>query len=97
MNLVELLLSQLDGSVQSQGIRVSAKSWLDMGSDEWKEVDDKTKAYAYQAAQLTGWKDEAIKEVVNHAFPYLNSVIDYTLIQLKELAKQYPVDVVEEK
>lgn len=91
---VESLVSQLDGSVQSQGVRLSCRAWLDMGSREWQETDNKTRAAAYQAAKVTGWTDESIADIVRSAFPHIMaSVLEYTLKQLVKWSEEYPVQV----
>ena len=90
-------LVSLDGSVQSQGVKIGARSWLDMGSETWATTSDKTKATAYQAAQVTGWKDEGlIKVMVGCWGPRIDeSTAKFTLDTLKEFAQQYPVAVEE--
>jgi len=91
------VLVSLDGSVQSQGVKVNARDWLDMGSPTWATTPDQVKAAAYQAAQVTGWKDDGlIKVMVNCWSPRIDEdTAKFTLITLRELSQQYPV-VVEE-
>lgn len=93
-DVLETVLSQLDGAVQSQGVRIGALAWLDLGSKEWAETDDKTRAAAYQAAQVTGWTEESLKDTMRQAYPHiLPSVLDYTFGVLRRLSQSYPVVV----
>lgn len=91
------VLVSLDGSVQSQGVKVSARDWLDMGSETWASTPDEVKAAAYQAAQVTGWKDSGlIKIMVDNWGPRIDEdTAKFTLETLKELAQQHPVAVEE--
>ncbi len=91
------VLVSLDGSVQSQGIKVSARDWLDMGSETWATTSDETKAAAYQAAQVTGWKDAGLIKIMMECWgPRIDEdTAKFTLDTLKELAQQYPVEVEE--
>ena len=96
-NLVtKTVLNTLDGAVQSQGVHVGARDWLDMGSDGWAETSDQMKAYAYQAAMITGWNDDSLSEMMLELFPHLQpSIMLHTIKLLKELTGKYPVEVVE--
>ena len=91
------VLVSLDGSVQSQGVKVSARDWLDMGSETWATTPDETKAAAYQAAQVTGWKDEGLLKIMIQCWgPRIDEdTAKFTLETLKELAQQHPVAVEE--
>ncbi len=96
-DLALTVLSQLDGSVQSQGVPISFNAWLNMGSDEWKATDERTKAYAYQAAMATGWTDEGIKSLLKITCPHiLPSLMNYTFECLQLYANTYPVEIVKE-
>src|SRR5437660_953560 len=88
-------LAMLDGSVQSQGIRVSARDWLDMGSEEWAKTDNRVKAAAYQAALVTGWTEDGLRSVMTHAWgPRVDDdVATFVLALLRELAEEFPVQV----
>lgn len=92
--IVQAVLSQLEGSVQSQGIRLSAAAWLDLGSKDWREANDQDRAAAYQAATVTGWTDDAIKDIMRQACPHiLPSIMDHTIRVLHDLAAKFPVAV----
>lgn len=89
-----LLVAQLDGAVQSQGVRVGARAWIDIGSKEWDATPEQVRAAAYQAAGITGWSDGAIGDIVLSAFPFITPACwEYTLKLLQDLAKKYPVSV----
>ena len=87
----------LDGSVQRQGVKVSARDWLDIGSEIWATTPDKVKALAYQASQVTGWTDTGlIKLMVKTWGPRIDEdTAKFTIETLQELSKQHPA-VVEE-
>lgn len=92
---IDHILSSLDGDVQSQGIRLSHKEWLDMGSEEWGKTEDKAKAYAYQAAVKIGsWSDLRLKELMLKKYEHIKeSFIDLTIEELKSLSEKYPLDI----
>lgn len=84
-------LNSINGSVQSQGIKVNYKNWLDLSTKEWKETPDKVKAAAYQAAKLCGWKDEGLKTAIM-SLPHIDQFIaDATIETLKVLADKFPL------
>jgi hypothetical protein len=87
----------LDGSVQRQGIKVSARDWLDMGSETWAKTPDKVKALAYQAAQITGWTDAGLIKLMTGTWgPRIDEdTAKFTLETLRELSKENPADVEE--
>ncbi len=92
----EAMLSSLDGDVQSQGIKVSHRDWLDMGSKSWESTDDKTKAAAYQAAKICGWEDGRLKALMLQQYKHLDQhMIDFTIKELQALAGRYPLEVEE--
>jgi hypothetical protein len=90
-------LVSLDGAVQSQGIKLSCRDWLDMGSETWSTTSDKDKAFAYQAALATGWKDEGLLKLMVGAWkPRVDEdVAKFTLQMLKDLVTEYPAQVEE--
>jgi len=53
------VLLMLDGAVQGQGLKLSSRDWLDLGSETWSTTSDKDKAAAYQAVVVAGWKDDS--------------------------------------
>lgn len=86
--------SSLNGCVQSQGIRVNIENWLVMGSDEWNETPDQIKAWAYQAAGVTGWTDAALSLILTNKCPFMNDDMCVTILNmLKEWAAEYPLEV----
>lgn len=88
------VFNTLDGSVQSQGVRVDARAWLDMGSKSWSETDDKTRARAYQAAKVTGWSDDALIAIMVESLPHLDQdIMEYTVGMLHDLDKKYPAKI----
>ncbi len=92
------VLSMLDGSVFSQGVKISHRQWLDMGSKEWSETSDKDKAAAYQAAKVTGWEEKAIRGLMLGVYGHLKeSTLDMTFKLLEELVKLNPIEVEEVK
>jgi hypothetical protein len=90
------ILTSLEGDIQSQGIRISASAWLDFGSEDWKKTSDKAKAYAYQAAKITGWSETAIRNIASHFFPHHKPDFqDYIFSHLRFLESQYPAEIIE--
>jgi len=88
------VLSMLDGSVQSQGLAVSHRDWLDMGSESWGDTPDNVKAAAYQAAHLTGWDDARLRQIMLHAYTHLTDhLMDTTMECLRGLAMKFPLHV----
>ena len=91
-----VMLSSLDGDVQSQGVKVSRRDWLDMGSKGWNSTDNKTKAAAYQAAIVCGWEDEQLKSLMLQQYEHLKpSMVDFTIKELQGLSKLHPLEVEE--
>jgi hypothetical protein len=91
----EHLLSSIDGDVQSQGIQLSHRDWLDMGSEGWQTTSDEVKSAAFQAAtKVGGWDIQQLKSVMLHQYPHLQeSVIDLTLQTLQSLTEKHPLHV----
>ena len=86
--------STLNGCVQAQGVKVNIENWLVMGSSEWSETPDKIKAWAYQAAIVTGWTDTALKMILNHKCSYMDEdMCNVVLGMLKEWAIEYPLEI----
>lgn len=86
-----LVLETLDGNVQSQGIKVSHRDWLDMGSENWNKTPNNIKAFAYQAALSTGWCDDALIQNMISTYSHLDeNVLKITLSDLQELSKKFP-------
>jgi len=88
------ILSMLDGSVQSQGIKVSHRDWLDMGSEGWQSTPDNVKAAAYQAALATGWVDGRLVEIMLGAHTHLTDHMMKTTMEfLQQVAADYPLHI----
>lgn len=87
----------LDGSIQRQGVKVSARDWLDMGSETWAKTPDEVKALAYQAAQVTGWTDAGLIKLMTDTWgPRIDEdTAKFTLETLQELSKEHPAEVEE--
>lgn len=85
----------LNGSVQSQGLKIDIKAWLDMGSQEWKDTENRVKAAAYQAAKVCGWTDAGLKAIIIGEYgPRIDQFMaDVTIETLQDLAKEHPVEV----
>lgn len=86
----------INGSVQSQGIKLDVKDWLDMGSPNWKATTDKDKAAAYQAVIVCGWTDDGLRAFMIKEFaPRIDeAAADFTLEILRDLAEEYPIEQV---
>lgn len=93
------VITALDSSVQGQGIRVSVRDWLDIGSEGWKNTPDKVKAAAYQAAKANGWTDKGLLALMVHEFgPRIDEdTAKFTLECLKDAEKEFPLELIEEK
>jgi hypothetical protein len=91
------VLVMLDSAVQGQGIKLSARDWLDMGSETWQSTSDEAKAAAYQAAVLLGWKDEGLLKIMTGCWgPRVDEgTAKFTLEFLKDLAVIHPIAVEE--
>jgi len=89
------MLSTLDGDVQSQGIQLSHRDWLDMGSEGWQSTPDEAKAAAYQAAlSVGGWDDGRLTSMMLRQYDHLQqSVVDLTLQTLHRLIDEHPLHV----
>jgi hypothetical protein len=87
-------VSMINGSVQSQGIRVDVRDWLDMGSEGWRKTPEEIKAAAYQAAKVTGWTDKGICALILSEFgPRIDEFqANLTLELLKEYEAKYPLE-----
>lgn len=88
------VINALNGSVQSQGIRVDVRDWLDIGSKGWRTTSEKVKAAAYQAAKVTGWTDKGLHALMLKEFaPRIDEFqADLTLEILQDFEKKYPVE-----
>lgn len=94
MNSEDAVISSINGSVQSQGIKVTVDNWLKMGCDEWKSTPEEVRAYAYQAARITGWTDKALCSAISRVYPHLdNDMMKFVIEELQALAKQHPLQV----
>ena len=89
------MIASLNGSVHSQGIKIDICSWLDIGSKEWQDTDAKLKAGAYQAAKVCGWTDQGLTAIITSQYgPRIDQFMaDVTIETLRDLAKEYPIEV----
>ena len=92
---IEHMFSSLDGDVYAQGLTIGHRAWLDMGSEEWQQTPDASKAAAYQiATKIGGWDEARIKEMVLRRYKHLKeSILDLTLESLKELSLLHPLHI----
>lgn len=89
-------LMLLDGDVQSQGIKVDHRDWLDFGSKSWTTTPDAIKAAAYQAALVRNWTDNSLKNAMMDQYKHLKpSTMDMIIVELKALVKKHPLEVIE--
>jgi hypothetical protein len=84
----------LNGCVQAQGIKVNIENWLVMGSREWNETPDNIKAWAYQAAGVTGWSNEALVRIVTDKYKHIDEeMAQITINLLKDLSSEHKLEV----
>jgi len=92
------VIDTLDGCINAQGIKVKFPAWMVMGSKEWDATPDQIKAYAYQAALVTGWTDKSLIQAVCSVYEFIDAhAASFTIRLLEDLAKQYPLEVKEKK
>ena len=90
---MKAVINSINGSVQSQGIRVDVDAWLLIGSKEWEATPDEVKAYAYQAALATGWTDEALINAVVTNYSHLDrAMMEFVIEELHALKQAYPLE-----
>ncbi len=92
------IIDTLDGCVNAQGIKVKFPAWMVMGSKEWDATPDQIKAYAYQAAKVTGWTNESLVKAVCNVYEFVDvHMAKYTVSLLEDMTKQYPLEVENKK
>lgn len=90
----EYTLNMLDGDVQSQGIKLNHREWLDLGSKDWTNVPDKVKSAAWQAAKLRGWDKTPIKNAMMEQYKHIKeSMMNLVFEELESLVKKYPFEI----
>lgn len=90
----DAVIDSINGSVQSQGIKVNIENWLVIGCKEYDETPDEVKAYAYQAAHLTGWTDMSLTNAVSRKYPHLDAdMLQFVFDNLKELSEKHKLEV----
>ncbi len=90
------IVDTLDWCVQAQGIKVRFPAWMVMGSQEWNAISDQTRAYAYQAAKITGWSKQSLIAAVCNLYEFIDKhVANFTIDFLEDLVKEYPLEVEE--
>lgn len=88
-----MLENTLNGCVQSQGIKANIENWLIMGAEEWDKTPDQVKAWAYQAAGVTGWTDAALKNVLKSKLSYMDDDMSEVVLNiLKDLSNTYKLE-----
>jgi hypothetical protein len=89
------LEASLSGVVQSQGIKIPIRGWLDIGSKEWQDIESKEKAAAYQAALICGWTDQGLLTFIKSKYaPRVDEqMANMTLEVLQDSAKEFPVEI----
>jgi hypothetical protein len=88
------VIDTLDGCVNAQGIKVKFPAWMVMGSKEWDATPEQVKAYAYQAALVTGWTNKSLIAAVCSVYEFVDShMANFTIELLEDLAKKYPLEV----
>jgi len=93
----DCVIESINGSVQSQGIKVAVEGWLAIGSGEWEKTPDEVKALAYQAAKATGWTDKALIAAITRKWQHIDEhMMMFVIDSLQDLAKTYPA-VIETK
>ena len=90
----QCIIDTLDGCVNAQGIKVKFPAWMVMGSKEWDATPDQIKAYAYQAALVTGWSKDALMKAVCSVYDFVDiHAAQFTIDLLESLTKQYPLEI----
>lgn len=99
MNIPEILLNSLDGDVQSLGVKISHREWLDIGYEGYSKVPDEVKAVAYQFAIKRGWTDQSLTNLMMKSYPHLSEfILNDTINDLRNLSQKFPVsDLSEDK
>jgi hypothetical protein len=88
------IIDSLDGNIQAQGIKVRFPAWMVIGSLEWMETPEEIKAYAYQAALVTGWTNEALINAACAVYPHIDKhTAKFTIEHLIDLVKEFPLQV----
>ena len=91
---LDTVFGSLDGDVQSQGIKVGHRDWLDPGSEGYANLPDEVKAAAYQAAKVCGWDDSQLKSLMLQHYPHLDDqFMSLSIKTLVELEEKYPLQV----
>lgn len=98
MHTIQKIIDSINGNIQAQGIKVRFPAWMVMGSPEWENTPEQIKAYAYQAATITGWSDEALVTAVCGAYQFIDKhMARFTIEVLQDLKTKYPLEVIEDK
>jgi hypothetical protein len=91
---LQRIIESINGNVQSQGIKVKFAAWMIMGSQEWNETPDQIKAYAYQAALVTGWTNQSLINTACGAYPHMDKYMaKFTIEHLVDLVKEHPLEI----
>src|SRR5258708_5190894 len=98
-SLMGSVATALDSSVQSQGVKVNFRDWLDMGPENWSATPDRVKAAAYQAVLVNGWTKRGLISIMLNEFgPRVDEdTAKFTLECLEDFAKEHPFEIINEK
>jgi hypothetical protein len=90
------IIDSINGSVQSQGVKIKFPAWMVIGSDEWNSTTDQKRAYAYQAALVTGWTNSSLIKAVCEVYEFIDEhMAKFTIQLLEDLVKEYPLEIEE--
>jgi len=93
---LDTVFGSLDGDVQSQGVKLSHREWLDPGCEDYAKTPDNVKAAAYQAAKVCGWDDDQLSSLMLQHYRHLDDqVMGLSIKTLQSLAEKHPLPVEE--
>lgn len=96
--MYKTLIDSINGNVEAQGVKAKFSAWMVMGSVEWENTSEEIKAYAYQAAIITGWSDKSLIEIVCNSYPFIDkNMAQFTIDLLQELKTKYPLEIIKIK
>lgn len=88
------IIDTIDGNVQSKNIKVKFSAWMVIGSKEWEETSDETKAHAYQAALALGWTKESLIKTVCAVYDHIDPhMAKFTVSLLEELSETHTLQI----
>lgn len=89
------VFEMLDGDINSQGLKIGHRAWLDLGSKEWESTTEAQKAAAYQIATgIKGWEPARLANMMLVKYKHMRqSTIDLTFKLLEEWSQQFPLPI----